>query len=63
MIADDYLKKKDKDFYKYEKEITENEKSFTIEYILNDSLIILGGGAEITISKDSCKIIGKKFYQ
>jgi hypothetical protein len=61
-IADGYLKKRDKLFYNYEKEITEKDKFFIIEYSLKDSFNN-GGGATITISKDSCKIVSKQRYQ
>jgi hypothetical protein len=45
-----------------DREITEEETFFLIRYLPKDPLT-RGGGGEIKVSKETCEIIEKKFYQ
>ena len=61
-IADCAMKK-----YKYEIEtlnrtVTELDSVFLIQYMPKDTIMI-GGGGEIKVSKERCKILDIKFYQ
>jgi len=52
------------DITQYERTIIEEETFFLINYSRPlDGRLILGGGGEIKISKETCEIIEKKFYQ
>jgi hypothetical protein len=63
-IADSMMKKTGYDLSIYNRTIIEKETFFLIQYnFIQDGIIRIGGGGEITISKETCKIIDKKFYQ
>jgi len=48
----------------YERIITEEETYFIVSYgYIDDGIVRFGGGGEIKISKETCEIIEKKFYQ
>ena len=63
-IADTAMKRAGYDLTIYSSTITEEDVFFLIKYdFIQDSTIRIGGGGEIKISKETCKIIEKKFYQ
>jgi len=61
--ADQVMKKAGHTMEIYNTTIIEEDTFFLIEYTLIPHPGRRGGGGEIKISKETCKVIDKKFYQ
>ena len=61
-IADNMVMKAGYKLSELQRKVEHDTTTYRIIYILKDSLIE-GGGAEIIIGKDDCRILDSKFYQ
>lgn len=62
-IADSKMKKSGYKLEMLYRTLIEKDTFFLIQYELMPSPNLIGGGGEIKVSKTTCKIIEKKFYQ
>ena len=62
VIADSALKELHYGIETLDREITETDKSFVVQYLPKDTSI-RGGGLQFEVSKEECKVIDVKRYQ
>ena len=62
-IAKKRFKRKGYDEEYHDLKVEEDSLSYIVKYELDLTKAYVGGGAEITISKQDCSIVDQKFYQ
>ena len=62
-IAEKRFKRKGYDKEYYNLAVEEDSLFYVVKYELDLAKAQIGGGAEVTISKQNCSIVDQKFYQ